>query len=628
MSSFNTMGKRLGKHAGTYSMGSALGVVIGLFSVGIVTRFLPPSQYGLYALYMGLAALLTMVYGLIVFKGSLRTVFGGDDDDEGDEGDEAGEEEAQIAEGQARRALGTALALTALVAVAGTAILALVPQAASALLGQGPQPEDLIIFAAAAGGLGAVWRLTSTVLRRERRSTLFVMVQTSRPLITLTATIPLVLEMGLRGAVLGLLVGNAFALIFSLVTIRHSWTPALDPAMIKMIAQRGSPYLPLVLSFWAIQEGNIFLLAQFAPPAEVGVFRVASQVAAFGGFIVVAFLRASGPLSREPIHKAARRERGAQAVDTLMCTYFALGTIFVMLVFVLAADVLVRIAPPAYASAAPLIPWLVLAAVASGWFRVVYRYSRFPDKRPAKIRMAVVAGVIFFGAGVVLVPPFGAYGIAWATTAAFALAALGLHLVAMRKGTTMTLAHRRVAAGLVLAALCYGVARLLEDFVGVPSAVTALLTLLVYPAALVGTTIIPRLHVGPLASIGRAALPLPERSSTLELDKLEKRQRRVLRMVVRDGRTLEDVALKLRTSDEDVETTFMAGLRRLGGLGKPSKMDTEVAPYLLSTAAIADRDAMWKRLASDGADPAETDTMATTLKQLRRTPRDAWKQNG
>ncbi|MEA2347933.1 MAG: hypothetical protein QOG62_1720 [Thermoleophilaceae bacterium] len=626
MSAFNTMGKRLGKHAGTYSLGSALGVFVGMFSVGVVTRFLPPSEYGVYALYVGLASALGMIYGLIVFKGSVRTIFGGDDDDEGDEDDED-EQEDLIAEGQARRALGTALTLTAMLSIAGTAIVALVPQAAAALIGQGHQPEDLIIIAAIAGGLGAIWRLSSTVLRRERRSTLFVMVQTSRPLLALAATIPLVIADGIHGAVLGLMVGNAAALVFSLFTIRHSWTPAFDIAFVRMIGQRGGTYLPLVLSFWAIQEGNIFLLSHFAPASEVGFFRVANQVASFGGFIVVAFLRASGPLSREPIHKAARRERGAAAVDTLMCTYFALGTVYVMLIFILAADVLVKIAPPSYAAAAPLIPVLVLAGVANGWFRVTYRYSRFPEKRRAKIRFSVLAGVIFFAVGILLVPRIGAYGIAWATTAAFGGAALGLHVMAMVKGTPLTLAHRRVAVGLLLAVGCYAAAKALEDLVGVPPEVTAFLALVAYPALLIGTTAIPRTHVRPLASIARAALPLPEQASNLKLEKLDKRQRRVLRMVVRDGRTFDDIAVKLRTSDEDVEVTFMAGLRRLGGLGKPAKTDADVAPYLLSTAAIADRDAMWKRLASDGADPAETDTLATILKQLRRTPRDAWKVN-
>jgi hypothetical protein len=168
----------------------------------------------------------------------------------------------------------------------------------------------------------------------------------------------------------------------------------------------------------------------------------------------------------------------------------------------------------------------------------------------------------------------------------------------------------------------------LEDLIGVPSELAALAAIVAFPLLLVVTTVIPRRHLGPLRSIGRTALPLPSRNGNLKLKKLNKRQHRVLRMIVRDGRTPGEVAAKLRTSEEDVETTFVAGLRRAGGLGKPAKTDPDVAPYLLARGAVADRDLMWKRLASEGVDPLETDALATTLKTLRRAPRKAWRRRG
>jgi O-antigen/teichoic acid export membrane protein len=626
LSALNTMGQRIGSHAGKYSMGSAIGVVLGLVSLAVLTRFLPPSEYGLYALYVALANTLGMVYGLIAFKGSIRAVFGGDDDDDDEDEDEDGDGR-NVEEGQARRALGTALTLIALLGLVGTGIVALVPQAAQALLGQSQSVELFVIYAAAAGGLGAVWRLASNVPRRERRSQLYVVLQTARPLFVLAATVPLVIESGLAGAVLGLLIGNAVSLAVSLFAIRHSWVPAFEPQFLSLIVRRGTPYMPLVLSFWAIQEGNVFLLAQFAGPAEVGVFRVASQVAAFGGFVVVAFLRASGPLTREPIYKAVRRERGPDMVGTLMTTYFAYGSVFVLLAFALAADVLVQIAPPAYAAAAPLVPLLVLAGVANGWYRVVYRYSRFPSKKRAKISFAVVAGIVFFASGLLLVPDLGAYGIGWAATLAFTVATLGLFVMSLRSENPIRLARRRIVAGVVLGALCYGTARALEDLVGVPSPLTATLAIVAYPSLLVVSGVIPRRHVGPLRDISIAALPLPRRSGSIRLKKLSSRQFRVLRMIARDDLTTAQVATKLRTTEEDVDTTFVAGLRKAGGLGKPASTDPDVVPYLLHGGAIADKDLGWKRLAAEGVDPLETDAMLTTLRRLKRAPRSAWKKS-
>ena len=618
------MGQRIGRHTRTYSIGSGIGVLVGLASLAIVTRFLPPSEYGLYALYVTLASTLGMVIGLITFKGSIRAVFGGDDDE--DEDEEDGEQ--GIAEGQARRTLGTALLLTALLGLLGTAIVALIPQIAQVLLGRGESTETLVIYAAAAGAIGAVWRLASNVPRRERRSQLYVVLQAMRPLLVLGATVPLVIANGLAGAVLGLLIGNAVALVASLVAIRHSWVPSFEWQFISLIARRGTTWMPLVLSFWVIQEGSLFLLAQFAEPAEVGVFRVATQVAAFGGFVLVAFLRASGPISREPIYKAVRRERGPEMIGTVMTTYFAYGSIFVLLAFVLAADVLVRIAPPSYAEAATLVPVLVLAAVANGWFRVIYRYSRFPNKQRAKITFAVVAGVVFIVAGVLLIPELGAFGVGWAATIAFTVSAAGLFVMSWRSETPIRFAHRRIAAGVLLGALCYAAARALEDLVGVPSPVTATLAIVAFPALLVVTRVIPQRHIGPLRDISRASLPLPQANGSLKLKKLSRRQWRVLRLIVRDGRSPAEVAERLGTSEEDVGVTFVAGLRKAGGLGKPAPTDQAVAPYLLHAGAIADKDLVWKRLAAEGVDPLETDVMLTTLQSMRRAPRSAWKRDG
>ena len=353
---------------------------------------------------------------------------------------------------------------------------------------------------------------------------------------------PLVIQDGLAGAVLGLLIGNAVALVVSLIAIRHSWVPAFEGQFVSLIARRGTTWMPLVLSFWVIQEGSLFLLAQFAEPAEVGVFRVATQVAAFGGFVLVAFLRASGPISREPIYKAVRRERGPDMIGTVMTTYFAYGSIFVLLAFALAADVLVRIAPPSYAEAAALVPVLVLAAVANGWFRVIYRYSRFPNKQRAKITWAVVAGVVFVASAVFLIPEFGAFGVGWAATLAFTVAAAGLFVMSWRSETPIRFAHRRIAAGLFLGAACYGAARALEDLVGAPSPVTATLAIVAYPALLVVSRVIPQRHIGPLRDISRASLPVPQGNGSLKLKKLSKRQHRVLKMLVRDGRSPADVA--------------------------------------------------------------------------------------
>ncbi|MBA2763232.1 MAG: lipopolysaccharide biosynthesis protein [Thermoleophilaceae bacterium] len=623
MSALNEFGSRVGRHAGIYTIGSAIGVALGLVNLIVLTRFLDPSEFGLYALYLTLAALLTLIYGLVWFKGSIRLVFGGDDEDD----DEEEAEERDLA-GQARAALGTALAVTTVVALVGTAVVALFPGLPGVLIGGAGASAELVLYAAVAGGVGAVWRLAAGVPRRERRSILFVLLQASLPLCTLLVTVPLVaLGLGVRGAVIGLAVGTSVAGVIALVAIRDSWSAAIRLSFLPTIIRRGAPYLPLVISFWVIQNAGVFILAQYASTAEVGLFRVASQVAAFGSYGVTAFLRASGPLTREPIHQAARDERGPGRVATLMSSYFVLGTIGVVLFFALASDVLVQVAPRSYAAAAPLVPLIVMSVVLNGWFRVAYRYARLPNKQAIKISLAAVAGVVFLAAAFLLAPRAGAVGVAWSMVIAFAVATAGMIARAQRSPHPIPFAHRRLPAGILLALGCYAVAHLGEQLAGLPAVISGIVGLMAYPALLLVTGVIPRGHIRPLRSISTSAVRgAGTPSAAPRLERLSRREWRVLRLLVRDGLEAAAVAEKTGRSETQTLEDMVAGLREIGDIGKPGPGDARLGAYLIAGGAIADRDQAWKRLAGEGVDPRETDRLSRTLESVRRLTRADWKR--
>jgi len=623
MSALTEFGSRVGRNAGIYTIGSAIGVALGLVNLVVLTRFLDPSEFGLYALYLTLAALLTLIYGLVWFKGSIRLVFGGDDEDD----DEEDAEERDLV-GQARSALGTALAVTTVVALVGTAIVALFPGLPGLLIGGAGASAELVLYAAVAGGVGAVWRLAAGVPRRERRSTLFVLLQASLPLCTLLVTVPLVaLGLGVRGAVIGLAVGTSVASVIALVAIRDSWSAAIRLSFLPTIIRRGAPYLPLVISFWVIQNAGVFILAQYASTAEVGLFRVASQVAAFGSYGVTAFLRASGPLTREPIHQAARDERGPGRVTTLMSSYFVLGTIGVVLFFALASDVLVQVAPRSYAAAAPLVPLIVMSVVLNGWFRVAYRYARLPNKQAIKISLAAIAGVVFLAAAFLLAPRAGAVGVAWSMVIAFAVATAGMIARAQRSPHPIPFAHRRLPAGILLALGCYAVAHLGEQLAGLPAVISGIVALMAYPALLLVTGVIPRGHIRPLRSISTSAVRgAGAPSAAPGLERLSRREWRVLRLLVRDGFEPAAVAEKTGRSETQTLEDMVAGLREIGDIGKPGPGDARLGAYLIAGGAIADRDQAWKRLAGEGVDPRETDRLSRTLEGVRRLTRADWKR--
>ncbi len=624
MSALSTLGVRMGRHVGIYGLGSGGLVVLGLVSLAVLTRFLVPGEFGQYALFLIFSALLTMLYNLVSMRGGLRAVFGGDDEDDDDD-----EEADEVREGLTRRALGTALFLTALVGAIGTVVIwPLSPRIADFLV-HDPDAADLVMWAACAGALGAVARLASIVPRRERRPKVFIFLQVARPLLVLAVTIPLVASgEGVDGAVTGLALGTALAAVISLIATRRSFEPAFSLEDLDTIVRRGTPYVPYVLSYWTIQNAGILILAGYVSATEIGFYRLAAGVGAIASYAVATFLKASGPLTREPIHAAVKQERGGAAAGGILANYFFLATVGLMLLLTIGADLLVRIAPPAYADAAPLIPLIGLGFVMHGWFKVIKRNAKFPNRRATYITLVVVAGFVFLGSAFALIPPLGTYGAALAVVIAFATASLVMLFLSQRGPKPVSYDYRRMLAGVAIAAACYAAGRLLGGAVPEPlSSLAEVLAIVAYPVLLVVIGVVPREHLAPLRRIARATLPSRSRSKNggTELDALDERERTILELLVRHDRPVPEVASIVGRTDEELTADFVAALRAAGGLDGASEVDVRIGSYLLSSAPVAERDQIWKRMSSAGVDPLETDRLTSTLERLRKAPPEAWR---
>src|SRR3954462_4733003 len=95
------------------------------------------------------------------------------------------------------------------------------------------------------------------------------------------------------------------------------------------------------------------------------------------------------PLVQTPPFAAAVKSRGKEALGGRLLTYFVMVGILLILLMTAAADGLVRIAPPAYGAAAPLIPLIGGGFLSYGLFISIYRLSSFPKKRAAYVGAAI-----------------------------------------------------------------------------------------------------------------------------------------------------------------------------------------------------------------------------------------------
>lgn len=626
-SALGTFGTRIGRHAGIYGLGKGASLLVGLVTLAVITRFLPPAEFGRYALLYFLAALLTLVYTMGWLRGGMLWVFGsgGDEDDDEDEADDS-RGPGQQADDK-RRALGTALLLVAATAAVGTAAVALVGPSLSRLL-IGERDGGLAMLAAAAGSVWAIWMIANAVPRRERRPQAYVIVTLARPVLVLVVTVPLVaISPDVTSAVLGLALGTAAAAAVGLFVVRRSFSLTLGIRDVAGIARLGARYVPLVVSLWAIANGGVFFLGIYASDAEAGFFRLAAGVASVASLPIAAFVMAWGPLQREPIFGAVQAERGRLAANGVLATYFALASIWILLGLWIGADLLVQIAPESYAPAAPLIPLLGLALLLQAWFRVMRRTAQFPRRWAWYVGLAVVAGGVFAAACVLLIPPLGPDGAALAVVAAFATAAGAMTLRSQAGAHPVPIAYGRILVGLMVAGGCVLLARPVADAAGPAGPLVDALAVLLYPVLLVGTKTVPRAHLVPLGRMAKAVLPSSSRPrrAGLKLRELDDHQRAVVELLVRHRRPIGELATDTGLSSERIAAEFVGALRRVAGAGAASAQDGRIGAYLLSPAPVAARDQLWRRLAADGVDALEVDALSLALERLRRTPDEVWR---
>ena len=106
------------------------------------------------------------------------------------------------------------------------------------------------------------------------------------------------------------------------------------------------------MSFWLIQNADIFILSRFVSHDELGIYHLASRLGFVVSFLPQGFRMGMRPLRKSAMWDAFQEQYGKQTAGGQLLAYFCLICILAVLAMVLAGQVLVDAAPPAYADAA------------------------------------------------------------------------------------------------------------------------------------------------------------------------------------------------------------------------------------------------------------------------------------
>jgi O-antigen/teichoic acid export membrane protein len=617
------LGVRVMRNSSVQAVSLVVGNVMQLVSVMVVAAFLGPSEMGRFALLTFLAGLVTQIASLLVKPGTVRRTFGGGDDDDDDDDDD------EVVSSSPPHTLGAGLLWAiALGVVAAGLIYVFRRPVADVLLGD-PEDENLVAIAGLLAGATLLFKITDITLWLERRPGAFLIADTSRPLLGLAVlTAFLATGSGVEGAILGTLIGTAAAGLVGLVLLRGSFEPNFDLGEIKQIILRGRYRAPIVMSFWLIQNADIFILSRFVDHSEIGVYHLASRLGFVVSFLPQGFRMGMRPLRKSAMWDAFHQQYGKQTAGGQLLAYFILVCILAVLAMVLAGNALVDAAPPAYAGAAGLIPLTALAFVGPALYRTVNQNVNIPNKRPLFIGGVISAALLFVGVTWALAGAIGVYAAPVGMIAGFGLPALFLFVRGQLGKKPLFFPYREVATALLLAAAIAGAAELLPDMDPWVDLLVAAAGCLLWIVLLVPLRAIPPEHWTPLVHMLRSfrrGTPVNFRPRK-GLRALEPAMRDELRLAV-VGRLPRE---RLVPSAGDEGVRLVGALRVVaaeGGIpaaGDPTELDPELAVFLFEDASTAVRNASMRRLLDKGADANDLRSLEDLARALERVPVEAW----
>jgi O-antigen/teichoic acid export membrane protein len=310
-------------------------------------------------------------------------------------------------------------------------------------LALGPNQEWLV--RAAFVGLWAQlnYEQLASLFRVEERPGLFTAATIANLLITVAATIVLVVHFHERamGVIVGNWIGTLAVYLALLGYRRYQLGLQFDRKLLRAMNRFGMPLVPAQLAIWTINFIDRVFIAKFHGQTEVGHYSIGVRIASATLLLLTAF-RLAWPAFAYSIED----EGEAKRTYGYVLTYVLFVTCWVSLALAALAPWLVRLltARPEFYSGARVVGLLSFSAVAWGAYTVVAigigraRFTQF------NWVVTGAAAVINVGLCFALVPPYAMIGAAIATLASMG-AMFGLMAIHAQRVYPVPYQWRRVA---------------------------------------------------------------------------------------------------------------------------------------------------------------------------------------
>jgi O-antigen/teichoic acid export membrane protein len=387
----------------SYGLGSVAVRAAQLLLVPVLTRALSPSGYGLLDLDMSIMLFVAMTLSLGLDSATWRHYY-------------------DVETPRERRSiLVSALYTQLVVAVVATgALVATAPLWVEAVTGQPGQAGNVQVILAAVPCSVALGTFT-TLLRARFSIARANLLAVAQLLLVGGANVTAILlhHSTLQGMVISSAIGYAAALGFGAVLLGRDLLGTWSWTWTKRLLGYGLPLVPSSVALWSLPLAGRFVVSHLQGAEGVAYLAVAAKLVAVITLAMGAFQAAWGPFAL-----SIARQANARAVYAKALAYLVAGGVCITAALsVVARPLLHVLTTSAYADAAFLVPWLGLAAVATGAYYVTCIGASIV-KKPAIITTSLLAGAaVNLVLALLLTKSVGVEGAAAASCAGLVLAA-------------------------------------------------------------------------------------------------------------------------------------------------------------------------------------------------------------
>lgn len=427
--------RKTGAHALIYGIGMSFTAISGILLVPLYTRFLTPTDYGIYSLLNIVSSLLLFLYDFGMINAIFRWYF-----------QYAPEEVAMR-----RKVINTAAVFLLVIASVFTLVLSIGSQSIARMVFNSPDLAALVRLMLFSVMLQSMTWVPLSLLRIRGRVLTFLAVTVATMVILITANyLFLFANNGLYGVYGSSIVTYIFMVAALFVITRQEYSVEFSARELKGMLRFGLPYLPVLFFSWMIDFSDRYLLSQLSTLQEVGLYSVGYRVGQVMYMVEKAFLVAWVPLM---LSVYQQHKDSAPKIFGGVFTYFAS---FIMLlglaISVFSPEIIKIFTSKAYYDASIVVPWVALAYLLSGIY--IYMLSGFIIAKNVLYQPVIlsVSAVINIALNILLIPRMGMMGAAYSTVVSYLIVAAATTYLAQKLYPIDIEGFRLLKAGVIVIA--------------------------------------------------------------------------------------------------------------------------------------------------------------------------------